>query len=297
MSRIKGISAALLTPFNQNGELDFKSLEEHCDFLIEKGINSLYILGTTGESFLMSIEERQRFARKVIDYVSDRIPVFMHIGDIPTKNAINMLDFAKTINIGAVGAITPFYYGMNQDELYTYYYDLSKAAGDQLDIYLYNLPGCTTNDLLPETIVRLAELENIVGIKNSMDDMVRLCNLIDQTPADFDVIQGSDILLSSGLLYGAAGSVSGNSNVFPEFFVQLYDAYLEKDLEEIKRVQKIISETAAILKNGSNLAYFKRALEIRGLRPSYNRKPIKDLNRKEFIELEKNIKNIENKYL
>lgn len=297
MDRIKGISAALLTPFNQAGELDFKALEEHCDFLIEKGIHSLYILGTTGESFLMSLEERQRFAKHVVDYVSGRVPVFMHIGDIPTRNAIEMLEFAKTIEVNGVGAITPFYYGMNQDELYTYYNDLSQAAGDELDLYLYNLPGCTTNDLLPETIVELAKLDNVIGIKNSMDDMVRLCNLVDQTPDDFDVIQGSDILLSSGLLYGAAGSVSGNSNVFPEFFVQLYDAYLEGDIKEVKRIQKIISEIAMVLKNGSNLAYFKRALEIRGLRPSYTRKPIKDLNKNQFSELEKNIREIENKYL
>jgi 4-hydroxy-tetrahydrodipicolinate synthase len=297
MEKIEGISVALLTPFKKTGEIDYEALKEHCNFLIKKEVNSLYMLGTTGESFLMKPAERKEFARKVIEIVDGRIPVFMHVGDIPTTAAIDMVEFAKTIAVSGIGAITPFYYNMSQQELIKYYKDLSRAAGEELNLYLYNLPACTTNDMLPDTIVELAKINNIIGIKNSMDDMVRLSELIDRTPNNFDVVQGSDILLSSGLFYGAAGSVSGNANVFPEFFVRLYKAFQAGDLVKVKQIQKIINEAANVLKNGSNLAYFKTALAIRGLKTTYTRKPIIELEQEEVIKLKKGIKMIEEKYL
>lgn len=289
MTRIEGIATALITPFTEEGQIDREALKKHCNFLIEAGVNSLYILGTTGEVFLMNSRERKLVAELVVEYAAGRVPVFVQIGSMPTAEACELAVHAKEIGVAGVGAITPYYFKASQMEMKQYYLEIADVLGDNFPLYLYNLPACTGNDLLPETVAELAEVPNIVGIKNSMEDMRRLCRLIDETPADFDVIQGCDTLLMPGLIYGASGSVSGNSNVFPELFVGLYRAVQEKNYEKAKGLQLLINKVARILKNGAHLAYFKKALEYRNFKPSFTRKPLLDMTEQEAEILQREI--------
>lgn len=273
MKRLYGITTALLTPFDANGNLDETALREHCDFLLRAGVHCLYPLGTTGEVFLMDAAERKRVAELVVEHVAGRVPVFVHVGAIPTALACELARHAEAIGADGVGAVTPYYFGVSQREMKEYYTDIAKSVRDDYPVYLYNLPGCTTNDLLPETMKELAGVRNIVGIKSSVGDFSRLVQLLNHAPEGFDVIQGYDGLLMPSLLYGAKGSVSGNSNVVPELFVKLYNAMAARDYDAARQCQDDINGVIRLLGPGG-LAYFKEALSWRGLRKTFTRKPL-----------------------
>jgi len=297
MNRLKGIVPALMTPFKKEGAVDYEFLKEHLDFLIEAEVDSLYILGTAAEVFLMDLEERKEVARTVVEYTAGRIPVFMHAGDLRMDQAEQMIDFAKNIDIAGLGAVTPFYYHLSQPQMIDYYQKLAELAAPELNLYLYNLPSYTTNDLLPDSVAELSQTKNIIGIKNSMGDLERLYSLIDQSEDDFDIIMGNDLLAYPAFLYGAKAVVSGHSNVFPEIFVKLYQALEAGDLKTARKMQEATTLIGRVLKGGSNLAYYKKAVEFRGFREVYSREPLGRLNSKEIEKLKSEIKMIEEKYL
>lgn len=297
MKKLKGISPALMTPFKNNEEINFEFLKDHLDFLIEAEVDSLYILGTAAEVFLMDIEERKAVAEAVVDYVGGRIPVFMQVGDLKMDNSKQLIDFAKSMDIAGLGAVTPFYYNFTQQQMIEYYKELAWRAAPELNLYLYNLPSYTTNDLLPEAVFELSKIKNIIGIKNSMADLERLYSLIDRSSNDFDIIMGNDLLAYPAFLYGAEAVVSGHSNVFPEIFVKLYQSLEKNDLKTARRMQEAVTIIGKVLKGGSNLAYYKKALEIRGFDSVYSREPIGSLNEKEVDGLINDITWIEEEYL
>jgi len=297
MKKMKDLIVPTITQFDEKGEIDEEGIKAHFDFLIEAGVKDFYILGTTGEVFLMSKKERKMIAELVAEYVGDRGNIFIQIGSISTKEACDLARHAEHIGASGIGAITPFYYNVNQREMEGYYREIANSVSDDFPVYLYNLPGCSRNDLLPETVSKLARVKNIVGIKNSMEDMLRLSRLIDETPDDFEVIIGSDNILMSAILYGAKGSVSGNANVFPEIFIEFYQAIKEKNYDKAHQKQIIIRNIAEVLKYGTNLAYFKQALVYRGFKPSFTRKPLMGLDQNEKNKLNDEIKEIIKNYL
>jgi len=294
---MKNLVVPTITPFDEEGKIDPEGIKGHFDFLIKAGVKDFYVLGTTGEVFLMNTEERKIVAELVVEYVGDRGNIFIQIGSISTKEACDLAQHAESIGAAGIGAVTPFYFNVSQREMESYYLEIAKSVSDNFSVYLYNLPGCTTNDLLPETVSKLAEVKNIVGIKNSMKDILRLSQLVDETPDDFDVIIGADPILMPAILYGAKGSVSGNANVFPEVFIEFYQAIKEKNYDKARQKQIAIRHIITVLKDGANLAYFKQALVYRGFKPTYTRKPLLGLNQKEKDILNNEVKEIIKNYL
>ncbi|AZO93304.1 4-hydroxy-tetrahydrodipicolinate synthase [Halocella sp. SP3-1] len=292
MKRMKGINTALLTPFTKEGKLDKEALKDHINFLVEKGVHGLYILGTTGEAFLLDKEERKEVAELAVEYADGRAPIFAMIGSIPTSNACELAVHAKEVGVSGIGAITPIYHCVNQQEIKEYYYAIAKNVGEDYPLYLYNLPGRSGSELLPDTVIELSKIINIVGIKNSMSDMIRLNNFINKTDDNFDVLQGCDPLILPAMVCGAKGAVSGISNVFPELFVKLYDLTMNENYEEARRIQKLCTEATITLKEGANLAYLKTGVEIRGLKKTYTRKPLLDISEEEIKALRNDMQKI-----
>lgn len=136
----------------------------HCDFLIKAGVDSLYILGTTGEVLLMSSEERKVYAEMVLEFVNGRLPVFVQLGAIPTSAACELARHAEQAGAAGIEAVISYYFHVNQQEIAEYYREIAENVSSDFPVYLYNIQGCTTNDLIPKTVVNLAEVENIVGI-------------------------------------------------------------------------------------------------------------------------------------
>ncbi len=297
MKKMKDLVVPTITPFQENGNIDIEAMKAHYDFLIKAGVRNFYILGTTGEFFLLNKDERKKIAEVVVDFVGSKGNVFIHVGAQPTIDACDLAQHAESIGAAGIGAITPFYVKVSQNEMEEYYLALAKSVKNNFPVYLYNLPGCTTNDLLPETVLKLAKVENIVGIKNSMSDIFRLSRLIDETPDNFDVIIGADPIILPAMLCGAKGSVSGNANVFPEIFLEFFQALKENNYEKAHQKQLTIRHIAMVLKDGANLAYFKQALVYRGFKPTFTRKPLLNLHPQEREKLNMEVQEILRKYL
>lgn len=297
MIRMQGLVVPVLTPFDVHGDIDLQGIRDLFDFLIGAGVRNFYILGTTGEVFLMDKEERKRTTELIVEHVADRGNVFVQIGSASTREACELARHAESLGVAGVGAVTPFYFHVTQREMEKYYIDLAGCVSEDLPFYLYNIPGCSANDLLPKTVSNLSKVRNIVGIKNSMADIFRLSRLIDETSDDFDVLIGSDNILLSALLYGAKGSVSGNANVFPEIFLDFYKAMNEGDYQRAHAKQIVINRIANLLQNGEHLSYFKHALFCRGLRPTFTRKPLLELEEGEKKKLEAGIRKVMANYI
>lgn len=291
MKMLHGVTVAMITPIDENDRIMEQSIREHVDFLIEKGVNCLYPLGTTGEMYLLSVEERKKVAEIVVDQARGRVVVYIHVGAMTLKDTIELAKHAHSIGADGIGAVTPSYFSVRDNEMEEYYVSLANSLPSDFPVYLYNIPQCSTNDLKPQVIEQiLKRTKNVVGIKYSLSDMLRTGEYLKANNGKFSVLQGTDRLFYESLAMGCDGTVSGNSSVYPEPFVAVYKAFKEGNLEEARKQQKIATEVSEILKNGSNMAYFKAALKMRGINAGHMRKPLLDLTQEQFSELEEKIK-------
>jgi dihydrodipicolinate synthase/N-acetylneuraminate lyase len=285
--RMEGLIVPVITPFTREGEIDVPLLKNHLDFLINSGITFFFILGTTGEFFLLTMDERKRISEIIIDHIGDKGKVYINIGALSTAASCELAEHAQNAGAKGIGAITPYFFSATQNELERYYLDIAGSVNPEFPVYLYNLPENTGNDLLPETVKKLSKKENIIGIKNSMNDIGRIKELISSTTPDFDVLIGSDEIIYPAMLSGAKGAVSGTANVFPEIFVEFFKAFSGGLNEEARQQQMIINNLAGLMNKG--FPSFKEALFIRGHQKCYTRKPVDQLTLSEKKLLKKGI--------
>lgn len=279
MKTMFGVINAMTTPFTTTGEVDVEGLKKQVDFLIEKGVNCLYPLGTTGEMYLLSTEERKLVAKTVVEHAAKRAIVYIHVGSMTTKEACELAKHAEDIGADGVGAVTPSYFGCSDRAIIQYYKDISNAVSKDFPIYLYSIPQCSGNDIKPEVAEELANsCSNIVGIKYSYPDMIRILNYIKIRDGNFSVLVGPDKLFLAGLISGAQGVVSGIAGPMPEPFVAVYKAYLDGDLEKAKKLQKIACDVTDLLRCGSDMGVFKEVLRRRGINEhAFMRRPLLEM--------------------
>lgn len=276
----------MITPFDVNGRLNTEKLSVLTNFLIEKGSNCLYPLGTTGEMLKMSESERMEAAKTVVDTAAKRCTVYIHTGASDMEQVIRLSKHAAEIGADGIGVVTPAFFGMNPREMTAFYEAVSKSVPSDFPVYLYNIPQCSGNDLTAPVAAEIARrCPNIVGIKYSWPDMLRTYEYLSIREDSFQVMQGSDRLFLPVLAAGCAGTVSGISCIYPEPFVEVYRAWQNKDLSAARLWQKKANHIAEILQGGSNLAVFKSALSYRGVFDSSVRGPQLDLSEAEQTSL------------
>jgi len=211
---IQGSIVALVTPMDALGQVDLDSLERLVHFHIGQGTDALVAVGTTGESATLDEEEHCGVVKAVVDFTGGKIPVIAGTGSNSTKEAINLTRRAKDLGADACLIVTPYYNKPTQEGLFLHY----QAINDAVDIpqILYNVPGRTACDMLPETIGRLAQLENIVGVKEATGDLSRLAAIRNLTNDDFAIYSGDDATSCEFCLRGGNGSVTVTGNAAPK---------------------------------------------------------------------------------
>jgi len=275
---MKGIIVPIVTPFDTNGGVDYKVTKELVNYLVNKGVNSLYPCGTTGEMLKMDIQERKAFVKAVMDDVAGRIPVFIHVGAANTKDTIELAQHAVEIGSDGIGVVTPQFLSVNDREMEEYYVEVANSVPEDFPVYLYNIPQCATNDIKPAVVEKILQrTKNVVGIKYSYADMLRFKDYLACKNGEFDVVCGPDRLFLPSMVMGCVGTVTGCAQCCPEPFVAEYAAISKGDWETAKNLQKVATEMCEIVHAGSNMAYFKAALEFNGISPSHMRKPALDL--------------------
>lgn len=276
MKRLYGVTVAMITPFTKDGRIDHRALKDYTEMLIEKGVDCLYPCGTTGEMIHLSGQERREVAETVIQTAAGRVNVFIHCGAVCQKETEALLEHAYRIGADGAGIVTPMFLGVTDYEMEEYYKRMARIVPDEFPVYLYNIPQCSANDLKVRTVEKLAkECKNIIGIKYSYPDFLRTLEYL-EIPS-FSVLHGCDKMFSELLLMGCDGTVSGVAGVFPEPFVEVYKAWKLKRIEEMQKWQRICIRFCNLLRCGSNMSWFKLALELRGMTAGGMRNPQKNL--------------------
>jgi 4-hydroxy-tetrahydrodipicolinate synthase len=228
-----GAIVATVTPF-RNGKLDRSALRRLVKFQIDSGTDGIVPCGTTGESATLSFDEHERVIDTVLDTVDGRVPVIAGTGSNNTKEAVALTRYAKRAGASAALVITPYYNKPTQDGLLQHFRAVAGSA--DIPIILYNVPGRTGVNMAPQTVARLAEVPNIVGVKEASGNLAQVCDIIRMTPRKFCVLSGDDALFFPMMALGAKGVISVTSNVAPRLMAELYDTYI---IGEISRAREI----------------------------------------------------------
>lgn len=278
---LQGVIVAMLTPFDERGELYEEGVRGVTSWLIEKGVHGLFVCGTAGEGLLMSTAQRQRAAEVAVDEVKGRIPVIVHAGAISTAEAIALARHAQEAGAQAAAVVAPPFYPMDHTCLVNHFVAVAQAVPG-FPIYLYNLPGMAKNDIAPEVVSDVCQqAANVTGIKDSSRDVQRLKDYAQAVPQGFEVIVGSDGILLDGLQVGAVAGVSALASVFPEPCVGVWDEFVAGDLDKAQAHQALIGKLRSAVKFGPYLGAYKEALNRRGVPAGYPRSPLRPLSDEE----------------
>ena len=290
---IRGVICPLVTPFDEQGRIDHDCAGQVADFLLSKGVHSLMIGGTTGEGMLLSTVERKALCETVVERVADRAPVIAHTGCMSTADTIELTCHAASAGATAASVIVPYFFTFDDDSLFNHFTSIANAVPG-FPIFLYTFPGNAKNDVSPELLVRLLRAApNIVGIKVSNPNLLRLQEYLQTGGESFLTFCGVDGLMLPALALGAKAQVSGNSNVCPETFRALYDAFVAGDIERARSLQRQINQIRMALKDGTTPAYFKAGLKLRGIPAGYVRPPMRELTPAERTEVEQGLHTLE----
>lgn len=214
----EGVSTALITPF-RDGEVDEPKLQEFVEFQIAAGVDGLVPCGSTGESATMSHAEHRRVIELVVAATRGRVPVIAGTGSNNTREAIELTRHAKEAGADGALLISPYYNKPTQDGIVAHYGEIASAT--DFPLVVYNIPGRTASNMLPATIARLAEIEQVVGVKEACGDLGQISDMIVRCPADFAVLSGDDALTLPIMAVGGCGVISTSSNVAPAEMVEL----------------------------------------------------------------------------
>jgi 4-hydroxy-tetrahydrodipicolinate synthase len=266
---------ALVTPMNHD-EIDLEKLRELVEFHIHAGTAAIIAAGTTGEAGTLSFDEKCLVIKTVIDAANERIPVIAGTAANATKHCIELTRFAMTH--GAHGALimTPAYIKPTQEGLYQHYSQVAQAVA--IPIILYNVPSRTACDLLPETIVRLSGISNIVGIKEATGDIARLKAIIAGSEGRIDIYSGDDLTAAEWILSGAKGVISVTANVAPRHMAKLCDAGIDGDRDACLQMNEQLMRLHGLLFVESNPIPVKWAMAQMGLIKDELRLPLTSLS-------------------
>ncbi|AZP27670.1 MULTISPECIES: 4-hydroxy-tetrahydrodipicolinate synthase [Acinetobacter] len=272
---IQGSIVAIVTPMLKDGGVDWKGLEKLVEWHIEQGTNSIVAVGTTGEASTLSMEEHTQVIKEIIRVANKRIPIIAGTGANSTREAIELTKAAKDLGADAALLVTPYYNKPTQEGLYQHYKAIAEAV--ELPLILYNVPGRTGVDLSNDTAVRLAEILNIVGIKDATGDVPRGKALIEALNGKMAVYSGDDETAWELMLLGADGNISVTANIAPKAMSEVCAVAIAKDEQQAKTLNNKIANLHNILFCESNPIPVKWALHEMGLIDTGIRLPLTPL--------------------
>ena len=273
MKELIGTGVALVTPFNPDFSVDVEGLKNVVNYQIDNGIDYLVVLGTTGESVTLSKQEKQLVIDTVVEANASRLPLVLGIGG---NNTATVVDEVKTADLSAFSAIlsvSPMYNKPTQEGIYQHFAAIAKAS--LKPIILYNVPGRTASNMLPETVARLAvDFENVVAVKEAAGDIVQAMKLIGLVPENFLVISGDDMITLPMVLAGGAGVISVVGEGFPAEFSQMVTFGLNREVEKAFELHYAIAPAIDYIFAEGNPAGIKEVLKLKGICDATVRLPL-----------------------
>lgn len=268
----RGIIVALVTPMDDTEKLNEAELRKQVRRMIETGLHGIFCLGTNGEFYALRHDEKLDLVRIVTDECGGRLPVYAGTGCITTADTVELTKEMEELGVDGLSVITPYFVGMGQDELYEHYRTVAEATN--LPLILYNIPGRAGNAIAPGTAARLAEIDNIIGIKDSSGNFDNTLLYLEETPEGFRVLSGNDSLVLPTLMAGGTGGVCGMANLIPEIMVSIYELWHRGDQVEATKVQRSIRPLRNLLNLGNPNSVVKRIMNLMGHPVGPARRPV-----------------------
>ena len=259
---ITGSLVALVTPMLEDGSIDFDAYRALIDWHVEQGTDAIVAVGTSGESPTVSVDEHCELMKVAVEHAAGRIPVIAGAGGNSTHEAIKLTRYAHSVGANATLQVVPYYNKPTQEGLYQHFKAIAEAT--PCPVIMYNVPGRTVADMSNDTIVRLAQVDNIVGVKDATGDVGRGIQLLQQVPKDFAVYSGDDSTAAALILMGAHGNVSVTANVAPKMMHDLCVAAFNKDVDTVRRLNAILCDLNKLLFIEANPIPVKWALSEMG---------------------------------
>lgn len=270
---LNGIITAMVTPFESSGNIDIKATEILIEKLIANGVQGIFVLGTNGEFHVIENDMKIKFAKKVVEIVAKRVPVYAGAGGNSTDEVIKLGKQMIAVGVDALSVITPYFVSLKENELYNHYQMIAENLA--IPIVLYNIPKNTGINLSFELVSKLSKISNIIGIKDSSGDINNIAGYIDNTSRDeFSVFSGSDSLILKALKLGATGAISATSNLLTTNNVQIYKQFIAGNLDKAEQWQQSLEEFRRILKYASTPSVLKQSLSLAGIDVGVPRLPV-----------------------
>ncbi len=269
---IRGSMVALITPFTDAGGVDEEALRRLVEFHVEQGSHALVPCGTTGESATLTHEEHREVIRIVVEQAAGRIPVIGGTGSNSTAESIELTRYAKEVGCDAALLISPYYNKPSQEGVYLHYKRIAEETA--FPLIVYNVPGRTALNILPETVARLARVPGIVGIKEATANLQQIAEVIDATPEGFALISGDDATTFPTLCLGGVGTISVVANVAPRDMAALCDAWFAGEVEEARRLHYRTLPLSKVLFIETNPVPVKEACHLLGFCRPHLRLPL-----------------------
>jgi 4-hydroxy-tetrahydrodipicolinate synthase len=274
----RGIIPAMVTPIDEAGRINESALRKLVNHLIDGGVHGLFPVGSQGEFFALTLEQKREVIRVVVDETRGRVPVYAGTGAVTTREAIETTMMARDLGVSAVSVLTPYFVTPSQKELIEHYQAVARAVPD-LPILLYSNPDRTQVPLPTSTVLELAAVDNIIGVKDSSGDMSMTGEYIRLTrKMDFHVLAGRDTLIYATLCYGGKGSICATANVDPRVPVEIYEAFIAGDHARALDAQYRLAPLRSAFGLGTFPGVIKEALTMIGIEAGPAIRPVGPLS-------------------
>ena len=271
--RFKGMGVALITPFKEDGSVDYPALIRMVDHLVQNGADFLCVLGTTAETPTLTTKEKKEITRLVVERVNGRIPIMLGCGGNNTQAVIDSLKNDDFTGIDAILSVVPYYNKPSQEGIYQHYKAIAEST--ELPIVLYNVPGRTGVNMTAETTLRIArDFKNVIAIKEASGNITQMDDIIKNTPENFDVISGDDGITFPLITLGAVGVISVIGNAFPKEFSRMTRLALQGDYANALKIHHSFTELFSLLFVDGNPAGVKAMLNAMGMIENRLRLPL-----------------------
>ena len=272
--KLHGIIPPVVTPMTADQELDLNGLRKHIDFMLSKGVHGIFVLGTTGEFYALDEREKQEVTAAAVAHCKGRTPLYVGTGAETTREVVRITKMAEKEGADGVSVIAPYFIKPSQAELVDHFKRVAEST--KLPVVLYNNPAtCGGLSIEPETCAKLAEVPNIIGIKDSSGDLQNTIEIIRSTPRDrFAVLNGRDTLILAALQFGAQGAIPASCNIAPDLCVGIYEAFAKGDIEAAKALQSRLHPIRMAMTLGTGNSAVKEAMAVLGRPAGPSRSPL-----------------------
>lgn len=277
MQSLIGTGVALVTPFKKDFSVDIDALKAIVNFQIDNGIDYLVVHGTTAENATLSKAEKELVIKTIVDANKGRLPLVLGVGSNNTAEVIEELKSGNFSDFVAILSVSPYYNKPTQDGIYQHFKAIAEAS--PIPVILYNVPGRTSSNMLPETIIRLAkDFKNIIAVKEASGDIIQAMKLIKDKPKDFLVISGDDMITLPMILAGGAGVISVIAEGFPKQFTEMVHLGLNKKVDEAYKIHYLLADSIDMIFEQGNPAGIKEVFKSLGFSENTVRLPLVNVN-------------------